>query len=696
MAKAVHIRSLSQKHAHPHIESRGSTPQMERGCSGVEIDLKQSSFILELLTQNPSTQWSPSSSTWTPTYLALISTASHKKQTSPHAIQNRNDNSIINVLLSVVAIESFHSYSCDLKTHLISRQISKRNFGPEESFGHSFKSINMIYEPDEPLPSPVSRMISRARELVASQYPPLPSQDSQSITPGSRNTDATSLTPSLNEVAHMGGWAYPTGHGAGHTLPEYPLPNGITSVGESNYATGGTRPLLNGGGGGAIATHPILNQVTYSGDANYVAGTGAGSSLKACDGSDSQAGEFDNEYRFGYMDGYASVTGACVVPDEISDIMSYQSGWAAGFAESFNTLALPGNVFQDPDTGGYLAATTTGSLNHQQQAFSHSDFSTSYYPDLDSSMLMPNGGTELAHAAAEEFPFRVGLPGPSGIVGRAEMTSTSGNSLIDTDLLERGEEYEERLRLEVSVPHTIHNGFVQMPTPNSTAYSMTPAQDNMDSPALANHQVQAQVPAPTSTAYSMSPDHYNMDSLVLATHDDPTNHGQAQVHIPSSNGYDMNPAPMASSALVQQSVSSQDTSGALRVKPKKNTPVRYVPYVGPDGETRPTEPGNRKLLKHELKLLESFYLIIEPLNAPMRGHRQLESWCWSWSIVKYNSTIHNEWCVYLVANSTAEEEAMVGESHKEHERAKANWKKDFAAYRALRRKEKKKEKSGKA
>lgn len=88
---------------------------------------------------------------------------------------------------------------------------------------------------------------------------------------------------------------------------------------------------------------------------------------------------------------------------------------------------------------------------------------------------------------------------------------------------------------------------------------------------------------------------------------------------------------------------------------------------------RPTRPGNRRLLVHELRLLMRFYPIAKPSTPLLSSDEELEKWFDSWAISSYNEDLYKSWARFRNENSTAAERVLYRQSVDEYEATVANY-----------------------
>lgn len=80
--------------------------------------------------------------------------------------------------------------------------------------------------------------------------------------------------------------------------------------------------------------------------------------------------------------------------------------------------------------------------------------------------------------------------------------------------------------------------------------------------------------------------------------------------------------------------------------------------VGPNGETRPAPLGYRRMLRHELRVLQQFHAQVEPEQEPLATDSAVESWYWSSAITDIDSDRNAAWETFLNKHSSANEIAL--------------------------------------
>ncbi|KUJ08408.1 uncharacterized protein LY89DRAFT_676828 [Mollisia scopiformis] len=112
--------------------------------------------------------------------------------------------------------------------------------------------------------------------------------------------------------------------------------------------------------------------------------------------------------------------------------------------------------------------------------------------------------------------------------------------------------------------------------------------------------------------------------------------------------------------------------------------------MGAQGQVRPTLPGLRKLLPHEIELLKSFYPTVEtkvPAKVRPQSDEDFQKWCWGWSAgLKFNRDVHNQWCNFVTLLSSPMQVALRNESLTDHQSKEQEYDKAFGRWRAYQRK----------
>lgn len=94
---------------------------------------------------------------------------------------------------------------------------------------------------------------------------------------------------------------------------------------------------------------------------------------------------------------------------------------------------------------------------------------------------------------------------------------------------------------------------------------------------------------------------------------------------------------------------------------------RYIRGVGPEGERRAPPLGYRRLIRHELRVLQEFYAELEPTKSPLYTDTAVENWYWSWAITNFNKVRYQHWSEFIVSHSTSEEMILRDQSIAEYE-----------------------------